>query len=145
MTSLRNLRANLNISYKKEINLLIDTKEDDLKKFIVNFQKKFQRLLKINSISYEKIRNQKKSAFIVFNDITILVPLDGLVDTDKEKVKLRDKKNSYEEKLKSILDKLNNKAFIDKAPENVIENFKLQKKEVNSSIEKINEIMNTIN
>ena len=48
------------------------------------------------------------------------------------------------EKLKSILGKLNNKAFIEKAPDNVIENFKIQEREMNSSIEKINEIINTI-
>ena len=53
--------------------------------------------------------------------------------------------NSYNEKLKSILGKLNNKAFIEKAPDNVIENFRIQEQEMKSSIEKINEIINTIN
>ena len=43
------------------------------------------------------------------------------------------------------MDKLNNKAFIEKAPDNVIENFKIQEEEIKSSIEKINEIINTIN
>ena len=47
--------------------------------------------------------------------------------------------------MKSVSDKLNNKAFIEKAPYNVIENFKIQEQEIKSSIEKINEIMNTIN
>ena len=47
--------------------------------------------------------------------------------------------------LNTVLDKLNNKAFIEKAPDNVIENFKIQEQEIKSSIEKINEIMNTIN
>ena len=55
------------------------------------------------------------------------------------------KKNIYAQKLKAVLDKLNNKAFIDKAPDNIIENFKIQEKEINSSIEKIDEIINTIN
>ena len=58
---------------------------------------------------------------------------------------ISDKKNIYSKKLKVVLDKLNNKAFIDKAPDNVIENFKIQEKEINSSIEKIDEIINTIN
>ena len=56
-----------------------------------------------------------------------------------------DSENIYSKKLKVVLDKLNNKAFIDKAPDNVIENFKIQEKEINSSIEKIDEIINTIN
>ena len=144
ISSLRNLRADLNISYKNEIDLFIDTKNKSLTNFITKYQNEIERLLKIKSISYQSITSQKKSAFIVLNDITILVPLEGIVDTDKEIEKLENKKNVYKNKLKSVLDKLNNKAFIEKAPDNVIENFKIQEQEIKSSIEKINEIMNTI-
>jgi len=145
LTSLRNLRADLNISYKNEIEIIIDTKNNKLIDFITNYQTEFKRLLKIKSILFEENTSQKKSAFIVLNDITILIPLDGIVDLDKEIIKLENKKNTYNEKLKSILGKLNNKAFIEKAPYNVIENFRIQEKEMKSSIEKINEIINTIN
>ena len=145
MTALRNLRANLNISYKNEIEIFVDTKNEDLKKFISNYQNEFKRLIKTKSIKFEQVSSQKKSAFIVLNEITILIPLEGIVDTEKEKSKLNEKKNIYTKKLKVVLDKLNNKAFIDKAPDNVIENFKIQEKEINSSIEKIDEIINTIN
>ena len=75
----------------------------------------------------------------------LLVPLEGIVDTKKELSKLDQKKLNYNKKLNSVLDKLNNKAFIEKAPDNVIENFKVQEQEIKSSIEKINEIINTIN
>ena len=145
LTSLRNLRADLNISYKNEIEIIIDTKNNKLIDFITNYQTEFKRLLKIKSILFEENTSQKKSAFIVLNDITILIPLDGIVDLDKEIIKLENKKNTYNEKLKSILGKLNNKAFIEKAPYNVIENFRIQEQEMKSSIEKINEIINTIN
>ena len=145
LTSLRNLRADLNISYKNEIEIIVDTKNNNLIDFITNYQTEFKRLLKIKSILFEENTSQKKSAFIVLNDITILIPLDGIVDLDKEIIKLENKKNTYNEKLKSILGKLNNKAFIEKAPDNVIENFRIQEQEMKSSIEKINEIINTIN
>jgi valyl-tRNA synthetase len=145
LTSLRNLRADLNISYKNEIDIIIDTKNNNLIDFITNYQTEFKRLLKIKSILFEENTSQKKSAFIVLNDITILIPLDGVVDIEKEIIKLENKKNTYNEKLKSILGKLNNKAFIEKAPDNVIENFRIQEQDMKSSIEKINEIINTIN
>ena len=145
MTALRNLRADLNISYKNEIDIIIDTKNDNLKNFITNYKKEFERLLKTKSISYEENTSQKNSAFIILSDITILVPLEGIVDTEKEIIKLENKIITHNEKLKSVLDKLNNKAFIEKAPDDVIENFKIQEQQIKSSIEKINEIMNTIN
>ncbi len=145
MSSLRNLRANLNISYKNEIEIYIDTKNEKLRIFIENFKYEFERLIKIKSINFNNNMSQKKSAFVVLNDITILIPLEGIVDTIKEMNKLNNKKNIMEDKLKNVLAKLSNKAFIEKAPDNVIENFKLQSEEIQSSIEKINEIMNTIN
>ncbi len=145
LTSLRNLRADLNISYKNEIDIIIDTKNNSLKDFVTNYQTEFKRLIKIKSILFEENTSQKKSAFIVLNDITILIPLDGIVDIENEIIKLENKKNTYNEKLKSILGKLNNKAFIEKAPDNVIENFRIQEQDMKSSIEKINEIINTIN
>ena len=144
VSSLRNLRADLNISYKKEIDIFIDTKNKTLKTFILKYQNEIERLLKTKSISYKSLTSQKKSAFIVLNDITILVPLEGVVDTNMEISKLEGKKKTYNDKLKTVLDKINNKAFIEKAPDNVIENFKVQEQEIKSSIEKINEIMNTI-
>ena len=145
ISSLRNLRANLNISYKTDIDIFIDTDNKSLKDFIVKYQSKIERLLKIKSIFYKSTTSQKKSAFIVLNDITILVPLEGVIDTDEEIAKLENKKKANNDKLKSIIDKLNNKAFIEKAPLNVIENFKIQEGEIKLSIEKINKIMNTIN
>ena len=46
--------------------------------------------------------------------------------------------------LQEIQDKLENKKFILKAPEKVVIQFKNQEQEIKSSIEKIEQIINTI-
>ena len=63
LTSLRNLRADLNISYKNEIDIIIDTKNNSLKDFITNYQTEFKRLLKIKSILFEENTITKKICF----------------------------------------------------------------------------------
>ena len=45
----------------------------------------------------------------------------------------------------SLIVKLENKDFINKAPKHVIEDFQRQLEEIKSSIEKIDQIINTIN
>ena len=55
---------------------------------------------------------------------------------------LKKKKKSSE--LINLQNKLNNPQFIAKAPKNIIEQFKMQSKEIKSSIEKIDQIINTI-
>ena len=78
------------------------------------------------------------------------------MDANRKVTKKRDSINlplNYSQALRMIFDlkiqidalKKNNKAFIEKAPDNVIENFRIQEQEMKSSIEKINEIINTIN
>ena len=144
ISALRNLRADLNISYKNEIDIFLQVNNYKLKEVLQNYQKEISRLIKTNSITYETLSNQSKSAYIILNDVTILVPLEGIVDTEKEMTKLENKRYIKNIKLVSVLDKLNNKTFIEKAPNSVIENFKIQAEEIKFSIEKIDEIINTI-
>ena len=46
--------------------------------------------------------------------------------------------------LKKSFNKLNNPQFIAKAPKKIIEQFKIQSEDIKSSIEKIEQIINTI-
>ena len=47
--------------------------------------------------------------------------------------------------LESVKSKLINNKFIEKAPKNVVDDFKKQEADLKSSIEKIDQIINTIN
>ena len=75
----------------------------------------------------------------------MVIPLKGIIDTKKELEKLSQKKVKELLDLKKLESKLNNQNFIKKAPENVILQFKNQVFDIKSSIEKIQQIMNTIN
>ena len=145
ITSVRNIRSELNIPYKTVIDLNIDLKNNNLRTSIISYQNEIKKLLKLGKLSFENNINVKKSAFIVLSEMSLLIPLDGIVDTKKEIEKLIKKRKVNEQKLLSIKNKLKNQNFIDKAPEEVIETFKLQEKELNSSIENIDQIINTIN
>ncbi len=145
IVKIRNLRSELNIPYKNSINLFIDVKNTELIEFIKSFDNELKRLLKINEIKFSKIKNQKNTAFIVLTEFSLLIPLEGIVNTTQELLKLNKKRDLEILKLESLKSKLNNKDFIEKAPNNVIDNFKKQEHDVKSSIEKIDQIINTIN
>ena len=145
ITSIRNLRAELNIPYKININLFIDCKNEDIESFLFKFHEEIKRLLKIDVIKYEKLLTKKNTAFIVLSDLSIVIPLVDIVDTKTEINKLNIKKELEHSKLLKIENKLNNDSFLEKAPKNVVEGFKTQANELKSSIEKIDQIINTIN
>ncbi len=84
------------------------------------------------------------SANIVISNSTLIIPLSGLINTISEIKKLSQKKDKELIDLQKIVNKLENKKFMEKAPEQVIEQFKNQEQEIKSSIEKIEQIINTI-
>ena len=145
ITSVRNLRSELNIPYKDKINLDIKNLDINFTKFIQSFKKEIIRLLKIENLSFNNsdIQNEE-SANIILSTTTLVIPLKGIIDTKKELEKLSQKKVKELLDLKKLESKLNNQNFITKAPKNVILQFKSQILEIKSSIEKIQQIMNTI-
>ncbi len=144
ISSVRNLRSELNIPYTKKIDLNIDNKDLNKNLVIKEFSNELIRLLKINSINFDKINQKEKSAYIVISDTTLTIPLEGIVDTNNELKKLNNKLEKENKKLADIQNKLDNVNFIEKAPLNVIEDFNLQKKNIKLSIEKIKQIINII-
>ncbi len=145
ITAVRNLRSELQIPYKTKINLILDLKNDKDLKFVKKFINEITRLLKINEINFENIKNQKNAAYVVLSEISLLIPLEGIVNTSQELEKLNKKKKSETKKLNSLLNKLENIDFVQKAPSHVIDDFKKQAYDIKSSIEKIDQIINTIN
>ena len=144
VTSIRNLRSELNIPYKKNIDLYIENKDNKKNDIINNFNNEIKRFLKIDNIFFKLLDKKEKSAFIIIADTTLGVPLDDIIDTTKEINRMNDKMNKEKEKLLKIQNKLKNDKFLENAPLNVIEDFKNDAKNLESSIEKINQIINTI-
>ena len=73
-----------------------------------------------------------------------MVHLKDIIDTNKELERIEQKKVKLLDKLKGVEIKLSNSNFTKKAPQEVIENFKNEATDLKSSIEKIDQIINTI-
>ena len=113
--------------------------------FLNTFKNEIIHLLKLNNLSFNTIFSKSdSSAYIVISNSTLIVPLEGVIDTNEEIGKLNLKKKKKSSELINLQNKLNNPQFIAKAPKNIIEQFKMQSKEIKSSIEKIDQIINTI-
>ena len=145
ISSIRNIRAEFNISYKTFINIEISNNNDNLISFLKIYKNELINLLKLNEITYTKNpSNIIKSSYIIIDNSTIIIPLEGIIDTDKELIKMNNKKNEYVAELENIDSKLNNPSFLNKAPSDIIDQFKKQAIESKSSIEKIQQIIDTI-
>ena len=145
ISSVRNLRSELDIPYKNKIILNIKNSDKEYVNFIKVFENEIIRLLKLEflHVNDESIKNIG-SANLVCSDSTIIIPLAGIIDTNLEINKLIKKKKEGLLKLKNLSAKLNNKNFVEKAPKNVFLQFNKQLEDIKISIDKIDQIINTI-
>ena len=67
-----------------------------------------------------------------------------VIDTNQEIKKMKDKKQKHNINLQKLNSKLNNSSFLNKAPKNVIDQFKKEVIDIKTSIEKIDKIIDTI-
>ena len=115
--------------------------------FLVTYkvEDEIKSLLKIKNITYDFNKDKiSGSAYLIISDTTLIIPLKNIVDTDKEIAKLNDKKNLAINNLEKLSTKLSNSSFLNKAPVNIIEKFKKEAEDIKSSIEKIDQIIDTI-
>ena len=146
ISSIRNLRSELNIPYKHQIKLNINNKDENFCNFIKSSEVEIVRLLKLSELSLNDLTiKNKNSANLIIANSTLIIPLTGIIDTFSELKKLNNKKDKEIIELQKIQNKLKNHKFIEKAPDHIVADYKKQEIEIKSSIEKIDQIINTIN
>jgi valyl-tRNA synthetase len=118
--AIRNLRAEMNVEPGKKINLVID-KNSDKWNLVKSTQDHFASLAKIENIVPLTDNFVKDNAgTVVVQKTEFLIPLADLIDVDKEKKRLGKEITRLEGLEKGLSAKLNNKNFIYKAPETIV-------------------------
>jgi valyl-tRNA synthetase len=117
-------------------NILDDNKEKTAKEN----ESYIKQLAKISSIQFGKnIERPKSSALAVVRGFEILLPLEGLIDIEKEKARLAKEAAIAKQEVERTNAKLGNEDFMKKAPKAQVEKIQTRLNEAALKIEKINE------
>ena len=76
--------------------------------------------------------------------IKILIPLEGLIDPKKESIRLQKKIEKLDKEKTMIASKLNNKSFVDNAPNELVRNQEQRFQELSGEIDNLNREMKEI-
>ena len=137
--AIRNIRGEMNISPSIELPVLLKNVSGDDQRRLTENKPFLSALAKLASIDVLSDSEQGPlSATAVVGDLTVLIPMAGLIDKDAEMARL----NKNIEKLTKDADrtrgKLSNEKFVSKAPEAVINKEKDKLAEMESTLAKIN-------
>ncbi|MCP5062937.1 MAG: class I tRNA ligase family protein, partial [Ignavibacteriae bacterium] len=137
ITSIRNIRGEMNIPPSKKIDALLKTKtlEEDQIKYI-------QTIARINYLEFgADITKPKASASSVIKDCEIYIPLEGLIDLHVERDRLTKEIQRLEGALIGVNKKLSNERFVNNAPKEVVANENAKKTDWENSLEKLKSIL----
>ena len=136
--NIRNARAEMDVPPSKKAKVIIVPTED--KKLAVEATKEY--FITLASASMVEIAETEENipedaVSVVINGAKIFIPLDELVDFEKEKERLTKEKAKLEGEIKRVNGKLSNQGFLAKAPESLVNEEKVKK-------EKFEEMMKSV-
>lgn len=138
ISAIRNIQAEMNLSPKAELNIFIKPKNNDLSDELSEAEWVYRKLLPVESISFDtKTEKPEASAASVVDGSEIYIPLEGLIDLEKERERIHKEIDRIEGFLKSVEKKLANKQFVQNAPDAVVEKERKKKSDAESNLEKL--------
>ena len=121
--AIRNRRAEMNVPPSRKAKVYVATKFADTFKDGTQF---IQKLASASEVEVAESFEIEGAVNIVTADAKIYIPMDELVDREKELARLNKELEQVKKRLAQSEGKLNNQGFVAKAPEAVIEKVKGQ-------------------
>ncbi len=122
ISGIRNIRGEMNIPPSLALEVLVQTKNQATNKTIERYQDVIMNLARLNSLTVGTTGERPKfSATAVVDGATIFVSLKGIIDVAKESKRLEKEIDKLSQELAGVLKKLENDAFLNKAPAQVVE------------------------
>lgn len=119
--AIRNIRGELNIGPSKPLTVLLQKGNNNDREKIHRFEGFLKALARLESIQWlEAHEEAPASASSLRGEMSIFVPLKGLVDTQAELARIDKELDRLEKETQRINGKLSNEAFIAKAPADVV-------------------------
>lgn len=136
--NVRNVRAEMNVPPSKKAKIII-VPTDDKRPAMEDGKEYFKSLASASEVEIQDNKDgiPEDAVSVVIDGVELFIPLDELVDFEKEKERLSKERDKALAEIKRVEGKLNNPGFVNKAPAKLVEEEKAKK-------EKFEEILHTI-
>ena len=138
ITAIRSIRKDMNVPPVEQVEIVIKDVDPVRCKILQDNRHYIKVMAKVEDIYIgDDGIKPEKSITTVVDDIEIYMPLEGLIDLDKERERLLKKLTKVELSLKKCVGKLKNKNFMENAPDNIIQQEHERQEQLENTIEKI--------
>ncbi|MCG3400904.1 valine--tRNA ligase [Staphylococcus massiliensis] len=144
--AVRQSRLEVDTPLSKEIPIRIQAKDDNVKAVLNDNRDYIERFCNPNELVIDTdVEIPEKAMTSVVTAGEVILPLEGLIDMDKERKRLEKELEKWQKELDRVENKLANENFVNKAPEKIIQAERDKQKDyqekydgVKSRIEQLN-------
>ena len=142
--SLRNVRQSFGVPVKSPVDVKIaaDEHQTEIFKKAESYIKRLARVENIEYIDGKTVVKQAGSAAV--GNAKLIVPLAGLIDIDQEIARQNKKLEKLSKEKGGLTGRMNNKNFVEHAPENVLEQTKARIEELTIEENTIKELIESL-
>ena len=143
--NLRNLRAEMNVPPSRKAKLLV-VSNSATKAVIKEGENYFTALASASEVSYMDNEDlvPEDAVSVVLDGAKLFIPMDELVDFEKELERLTKEKDKLESEIKRVVGKLNNQGFLAKAPQALVDEEKAKQDKFEQMLEAVNQRLENV-
>lgn len=138
---IRNIRAEINVPPGKKAFAVARVSSPEVMGILRDNLDIIYSLAKVSEMELidESSAIPEKAISCVIKGAEIFIPMEGLVDLDKEIARLRKERATLEKELERVNKKLNNQGFLEKAPKEVVEKEEQKQRDYVEMLKKVEE------
>ncbi len=139
--NIRNIRAEMKVPVARKAKAVFIIQDEEMGTIFKEEQSTFMRLAGVSDLNVLKDKKgaPQDAVSSVLNGVEIYIPLEDLVDFEKEMERLQKEKENLEKELMRVNGKLQNKGFVEKAPACVVETEREKQKKYVELYDKVKE------
>ncbi|MEW5421053.1 valine--tRNA ligase [Amorphus sp. 3PC139-8] len=140
ISQIRSVRSETNVPAGAQIPVVLVGASETERGYVATHEAAIKRLARVETIE-EADNAPDKSAQVILGDVTVCLPLAGVVDLDAERARLQKELDKLAADIKKIDAKLNNPSFVEKAPDEVVEEQRERREEAEGRRNKVTEAL----
>ena len=138
---IRNRRGEMNVPPSRKANVYVETTYTDT---FENGKVFLMRLASASEVHIGASFDLSGAVTIVTDGATVKIPMDDLVDREAERARLQKEKENVLKQLAGVEGRLNNKAFTDKAPAQVVQTARDQAQQLRDKLALLEQSMEAL-
>jgi valyl-tRNA synthetase len=138
ITRVRNIRSEWNVPAQSRPKLYLATRDSWARLLVTDNTEQIKRLARIEEITIvETLPVLESAARGIVSGMEIAVPLEGLIDLDKERERIVKEATRKENEARGLAARLDNVSFVERAPGEVVQETRDRHQELIGEIEKL--------